>query len=312
MDEAKRIATCDSFGTALRELGMLHDDLFVFDADIPITTMTSAFKRAFPDQYFHHGMTEENMLAVAAGAASMGLVPFICTSAMSVGRVYEQICRSTSYSCLNVKIITHDGISGDGNNISRLCCEDFALASFIPGMVVLCPSDDAEAKSAVRAAYEYQGPVYLRFSQRAVPVFHDEGMSLQIGKGEVLREGNDIALLATGCMVYEALQAGEILSARGISARIINLTTIQPLDEELVLKAAQECGGIIACEENSVTGSLGEAVCTLLSEKHPAFVRRISIQNTVRRSGAFEEPFWRFEPTADHIVKIAEEAVIQK
>lgn len=303
----KRIATRDSFGAALRELGMLHDDVLVFDADPAPAVTTTAFKKAFPDQYFSHGVTGENAVGLAAGAAAMGLAPIICASAMSAVRGLEQ--GLFAHPSFNVKIAAfYSGVSEDDAS----CVCDFALMRSIPGMAVLCPADDVEARAAVKAACEYQGAVYLRFSDLSVPVFHEEEIPFQIGKAEVLREGSDVAVLATGIMVHEALQAGEILSAKGVSARIINLPTIQPLDEEIVLKAARECGGIVTCEEHSVTGGLGEAVCALLSENRPALVRRIGIQKKFAHSGHAQGMMKELGLTAEHIVKTAEEIVMQK
>lgn len=303
----KRIATRDSFGSALRDLGMLHDDILVFDADPAAAAATAAFKKAFPDQYFSCGVTGENAAGLAAGAAAMGLTPIVCASAMSAVRGLEQ----GLFQCppFNVKIAAlYSGVSGGGTS----CVCDFALMRSIPDMAVLCPADDVEARAAVNAACAYQGAVYLRFSDLAVPVFHEEGRPFQIGKGEVLREGGDVALLATGHMAYEALQAGKILSDRGISAQIIHLPSIQPLDEELVLKSAQDCGCVVTCEEHSVTGGLGEAVCALLSENRPALVRRIGIQKKFAHSGHAQGMMKELGLTAEHIVKTAEEIVMQK
>ena len=250
--EVKKIATRDSYGNALKELGQLHDDLVVFDADLAGATKTGTFKKAFPDRHFNCGIAEGNMIAVAAGAAAMGLVPFASSFAMfAAGRAFEQVRNSIGYPHLNVKIgATHGGISVGEDGASHQCCEDFALMRSIPGMVVMSPADDVEARAAVKAAYEYQGPVYLRFGRLAVPVFHDEAnFKFEIGKGEVLQEGSDVAIIANGLLVNEAIKAGKALAEAGISARVINLCTIKPLDEELVLKAARECGKIITCEE---------------------------------------------------------------
>ena len=262
MAEVKKIATRDSYGNALKELGELHDDLIVFDADLAGATKTGTFKKAFPDRHFNCGIAEGNMIAVAAGASTMGLVPFASSFAMfAAGRAFEQVRNSIGYPHLNVKIgATHGGISVGEDGASHQCCEDFALMRSIPGMVVMSPADDVEAKAAVKAAYEYVGPVYLRFGRLAVPVFHDEAnFKFEIGKGEVLQDGSDVAIIANGLLVNEAIEAGKALAGAGVSARIINLCTIKPLDEELVLKAAQECGKVITCEEHSIIGGLGEA-----------------------------------------------------
>ncbi len=309
MAELKKIATRESYGNALASLGKEHDDVIVFDADLSGATKTSVFKKEFPDRHFNCGIAEGNMLAVSAGAAAMGLVPFVSTFAMfAAGRAFEQVRNSIGYPHLNVKIAaTHGGISVGEDGASHQCCEDFALMRSIPGMVVMCPADDVEARAAVRAAYAYKGPVYLRFGRLAVPVFHDEDMDFQIGKGEVLREGGDVAILANGLMCYEALKAAEILTEQGISARVINLCTIKPLDEELVLKAASECGKVITCEEHSVIGGLGEAVCALLSERCPTPVRRIGVQDEFGHSGPAAALLEQFGLCAAHIVETAQE-----
>lgn len=243
MSDVKKIATRDSYGAALVELGAAHPDLVVLDADLAAATKTGVFKKAFPERHFDCGIAEQNMIGVAAGMAAMGLVPFASSFAMfAAGRAFEQVRNSVGYPHLNVKIgATHGGISVGEDGASHQCCEDFALMRSIPGMVVLCPSDDVEAKAAVEAAYEHEGPVYLRFGRLAVPVIHNEAdYRFEIGKGETLREGADVALLATGLMTAEALGAAEQLAAEGISARVINLCSIKPLDTELVLKAAAE------------------------------------------------------------------------
>ena len=309
MAELKKIATRDSYGNALAELGREHEDVIVFDADLSGATKTSVFKKAFPDRHFNCGIAEGNMLAVAAGAAAMGLVPFASTFAMfAAGRAFEQVRNSIGYPHLNVKIgATHGGISVGEDGASHQCCEDFATMRSIPGMVVLCPSDDIEAKAAVKAAYEHKGPVYMRFGRLAVPVFHEEGMAFEIGKGEVLRDGKDVAILATGLMSYEALKAAEALKEKGIDARVINLCTIKPLDEELVLRAAAECGRVVTCEEHSVIGGLGEAVCALLSEKCPTPVRRIGVNDEFGHSGPAGALLEQFGLCAAHIVEVAED-----
>ena len=280
MADIKKIATRESYGNALAELGREHADVVVLDADLAGATKTSTFKKEFPDRHFDCGIAEGNMMAVAAGIASMGMVPFASTFAMfAAGRAFEQVRNSIGYPHLNVKIgATHGGISVGEDGASHQCCEDFALMRSIPGMTVICPADDVEARAAVQAAYEFEGPVYLRFGRSGVPVFHDENFKFEIGKGEVLQDGNDVAIIATGIMTYEAIKAGEELRAEGINARVINLSTIKPLDEELILKAAEECGKIVTCEEHSIIGGLGEAVSSLLSEKLPTPVRRIGVK----------------------------------
>ena len=310
MADVKKIATRDSYGNALKELGELHDDLIVFDADLAGATKTGTFKKAFPERHFNCGIAEGNMIAVAAGASTMGLVPFASSFAMfAAGRAFEQVRNSIGYPHLNVKIgATHGGISVGEDGASHQCCEDFALMRSIPGMVVMSPADDVEARAAVKAAYEYKGPVYLRFGRLAVPVFHDEAnFKFEIGKGEVLQDGNDIAIIANGLMVNEAITAGKALKEAGISARVINLCTIKPLDEELVLQAAKECGRVVTCEEHSVIGGLGEAVCSLLSEKCPTPVRRIGVNDEFGHSGPAVELLKQFGLSAEHIVEAAKD-----
>ena len=308
MADVKKIATRDSYGNTLKELGEEHDDLIVFDADLAGSTKTGIFRKAFPDRHFNCGIAEGNMIAAAAGAAAMGLVPFASSFAMfAAGRAFEQVRNSIGYPHLNVKIgATHGGISVGEDGASHQCCEDFALMRSIPGMVVMSPADDVEARAAVKAAYEYKGPVYLRFGRLAVPVFHDEAsFQFEIGRGELLREGSDVAILANGLLVNEAIEAGKALAEAGVSARIINLCTIKPLDEELVLKAARECGKVITCEEHSVIGGLGEAVCSLLSEKCPTPVRRIGVNDEFGYSGPAAALLKQFGLSAEHIAEVA-------
>ena len=310
MADVKKIATRESYGNALKELGALHDDLVVFDADLAGATKSGIFKKAFPSRHFNCGIAEGNMMAVAAGAAAMGLVPFASSFAMfAAGRAFEQVRNSIGYPHLNVKIgATHGGISVGEDGASHQCCEDFALMRSIPGMVVMSPADDVEARAAVKAAYEHQGPVYLRFGRLAVPVFHDESnFKFEIGKGEVLQDGSDVAIIANGLLVNEAIEAGKALKAAGISARVINLCTIKPLDEELVLQAAKECGRVVTCEEHSVIGGLGEAVCSLLSEKCPTPVRRIGVNDEFGHSGPAVELLKQFGLSAEHIVEAAKD-----
>lgn len=305
MADIKKIATRESYGNALVELGREHADVVVLDADLAGATKTSTFKKEFPDRHFDCGIAEGNMMAVAAGIASMGMVPFASTFAMfAAGRAFEQVRNSIGYPHLNVKIgATHGGISVGEDGASHQCCEDFALMRSIPGMTVICPADDVEARAAVKAAYEFEGPVYLRFGRSGVPVFHDEDYKFEIGKGEVLQDGNDIAIIATGIMVGEAVKAGEELRSEGINARVINMSTIKPLDEELVLKAAEECGKIVTCEEHSIIGGLGEAVSSLLSEKLPTPVRRIGVNDEFGHSGPAADLLRDFGLSAENIVE---------
>ena len=307
MAELKKIATRDSYGKALAELGQEKSNLIVFDADLAGATKTSVFQKAFPDRHFDCGIAEGNMMAAAAGASTMGLVPFVSSFAMfAAGRAFEQVRNSIGYPQLNVKIgATHGGISVGEDGASHQCCEDFALMRSIPGMTVLCPSDDVEARAAVKAAYAHEGPVYLRFGRLAIPVFHDEEtFKFEIGKGEQLTEGNDVAIIATGLMVNEALMAAEQLKAEGIAARVINICTIKPLDEEIVLKAAKECGKVVTCEEHSIIGGLGEAVAALLSEKCPTKMRRVGVNDEFGHSGPAWPLLKEMGLCAENIVKV--------
>ena len=311
MADVKKMATRDAYGAALAKLGAEHEDLVVFEADLAAATKTGVFRKAFPDRHFECGIAEGNMMAVAAGAASMGLVPFASSFAMfAAGRAFEQVRNSIGYPHLNVKIgATHGGISVGEDGASHQCCEDFALMRSIPGMVVLCPSDAVEAEAAVRAAYEHVGPVYLRFGRLAIPVFHDENnFKFEIGKGETLREGGDVAIIATGLMVYEALQAAEQLKDEGINARVLNMCTVKPLDNELVLKAARECGRIVTAEEHSIIGGLGEAVCAAVAESGiPCKVKRVGVNDEFGHSGPAVPLLKQFGLSAENIAKVAKE-----
>ena len=309
MADVKKMATRDGYGKGLVALGKEHADVVVLDADLAGSTKTGMFAKEFPDRHFNCGIAEADMMSVAAGLAASGLTPFASSFAMfASGRAYEQIRNSIGYPALNVKIgASHGGMSVGEDGASHQCCEDFALMRSIPGMVVICPADGVEAEAATKAAYAHQGPVYLRMGRLAVPVFHEEGFEFTIGKGEVMRDGNDIAIIANGLMVYEAIQAGEKLAELGINARIINMSTIKPLDEELVLKAAKECGKVITCEEHSVIGGLGEAVCSFLSENHPTPVKRIGVNDLFGFSGPAYEVLEAFGLCASHIVDVAKE-----
>jgi len=309
MADVKKIATRDSYGKALAELGAIHENLVVLDADLAGATKTATFLKAFPERHFDCGIAEANMICVAAGMAASGLVPFASTFAMfAAGRAYEQVRNSIGYPHLNVKIgATHGGISVGEDGASHQCCEDFALMRTIPGMVVMSPSDDVEARAMVKAAYEHEGPVYIRFGRAAVPVVHEEGAPFQIGKGEVLREGKDVAIIANGLLVAEALTAAQELAEAGIDAMVINMGTIKPLDEELVLAAAKKCGKVITCEEHSVIGGLGEAVCSLLSEKLPTPVRRIGVNDEFGHSGPAAALLKQFGLSAENIAAVAKE-----
>ena len=309
MADVKKMATREGYGKALVELGKEHNDVVVLDADLAGSTKTGMFAKAFPDRHFNCGIAEADMMSVAAGLAASGFTPFASSFAMfASGRAFEQIRNSIGYPALNVKVgASHGGMSVGEDGASHQCCEDFALMRSIPGMVVICPADGVEAEAATKAAYEYQGPVYLRMGRLAVPVFHEEGFQFRIGKGEIMRDGSDIAIIANGLMVYEAIQAGEKLAEMGINARIINMSTVKPLDEEMVLQAAKECGKIITCEEHSVIGGLGEAVCSFLSENYPTPVKRIGVDDKFGFSGPANEVLKAFGLCADHIVEVAKE-----
>jgi len=307
MADMIKTATRDAYGKALAELGQEKENLIVFDADLAGATKTGVFQKAFPDRFFDCGIAEGNMICAAAGASTMGLVPFASSFAMfAAGRAFEQVRNSIGYPHLNVKIgATHGGISVGEDGASHQCCEDFALMRSIPGMTVICPADGEEARMAVRAAYEMEGPVYLRFGRLAVPEFHEKNFNFQIGKGEILRDGTDVAIIANGLLVYEAIKAGETLAENGINAMVINMATIKPLDEELVLAAAKKCGKVITCEEHSIIGGLGEAVCGLLSEKLPTVVRRIGVNDEFGHSGPATDLLKQFGLSAEHIVEVA-------
>ena len=309
MADVKKVATRDAYGKALAALGAEHENLVVLDADLANATKTQTFQKAFPERHFDCGIAEANMICVAAGMSTTGLVPFASSFAMfASGRAFEQVRNSIGYPHLNVKIgATHGGISVGEDGASHQCCEDFALMRSIPGMTIICPADGVEAEAAVKAAYEMDGPVYLRFGRLAIPVFHEEDFNFQIGKGEVLRDGTDVAIIANGLLVYEAIQAGEALAEMGINAMVINMATVKPLDEELVLSAAKKCGKVITCEEHSVIGGLGEAVCSLLSEKLPTPVRRIGVNDEFGHSGPAAALLKQFGLSAEHIVEVAKE-----
>ena len=288
MSDVKKIATRESYGNALAELGAEHKDVVVLDADLAAATKTGVFKKAFPERFIDCGIAESNMMGVAAGLATTGLVPFASSFAMfAAGRAFEQVRNSIGYPHLNVKIgATHAGISVGEDGATHQCNEDIALMRTIPGMVVISPADDVEAKAAVKAAYEHQGPVYMRFGRLAVPVINDRpDYKFELGKGVVLREGKDLTIIATGLPVSNCLEAAEKLAADGIDAKVINIHTIKPLDEELVVAAAKETGKVVTVEEHSVIGGLGSAVCDVLAEKAPTKVMKIGINDTFGESG---------------------------
>ena len=304
MSEVKKIATRESYGNALVELGREHTDLVVLDADLAGATKTEIFKKAFPERFLDCGIAEANMAGIAAGLSTCGKVPFMSSFAMfAAGRAYEQVRNSIGYPKLNVKIgATHGGISVGEDGATHQCLEDFALMRVIPGMVVASPSDDIEAKAMVAAAYEHQGPVYMRFGRLAVPVINDRpDYKFELGKGIVLREGKDLTIIANGLCVAPALEAAEKLAADGIDAKVINIHTIKPLDEELVVAAAKETGKVVTVEEHSIIGGLGGAVCECLAEKAPVPVKRIGIHDVFGESGPAVELLHKYGLDAEGI-----------
>lgn len=306
MSEVKKIATRDSYGNALVELGKEHEELIVMDADLAGATKTDKFKKEFPDRFLDCGIAEANMVGIAAGLSTCGKVPFISSFAMfAAGRAYEQVRNTIGYPHLNVKIgATHAGISVGEDGATHQCLEDLALMREIPGMVVINPCDDVEARAAVKAAYEYVGPVYLRFGRLAIPVMNDEdAYQFRIGKGVVLKEGSDVTIFATGLEVSEALEAAKLLEADGISAEVINIHTIKPLDEELVVSSVAKTGKAVTVEEHSVIGGLGSAVCECLCEKAPAKVLRIGVNDVFGESGPAVELIKKYGLDAESIYK---------
>ena len=288
MSEVKKIATRESYGNALAELGKLKEDLIVLDADLAGATKTGIFKKAFPDRHIDCGIAESNMMGIAAGLATTGKVPFASSFAMfAAGRAFEQVRNSIGYPKLNVKIgATHAGISVGEDGATHQCNEDIALMRTIPGMVVINPSDDVEARAAVFAAYEHEGPVYLRFGRLAVPVINDKpDYKFEIGKGVMLKEGKDVTIIATGLCVNESLEAAKLLSEAGIDAEVINIHTIKPLDADMVIASAKKTGKVVTVEEHSVIGGLGSAVCDCLAENAPTKVMKIGINDTFGESG---------------------------
>jgi len=291
MSQGKKIATRESYGRTLAELGKEHEDFLVLDADLAGSTKTAVFRKAFPERHINCGIAEQNMVGVAAGIAATGRVAFASSFAMfAAGRAYEQIRNSVGYPQLNVKIAaTHGGISVGEDGATHQCNEDFALMRTIPGMVVMVPSDDVEAEAMVRAAYAHKGPVYMRFSRLATLVFNNpETYKFEIGKAITMREGKDVAIIAAGLPVASAMEAAEKLAAEGIEARVIDMHTIKPLDEEAVLRAAKEIGKIVTIEEHSIIGGLGSAVAEVLAEQYPAKLKRVGIYDRYTESGPAE------------------------
>ena len=288
MSEVKKIATRDSYGNTLVELGKEHENLVVLDADLAGATKTAIFKKAFPERHIDCGIAEGNMMGVAAGLATCGKIPFASSFAMfAAGRAFEQIRNSIGYPHLNVKIgATHAGISVGEDGATHQCNEDIAIMRTIPGMTIICPADDVEARAAVKAAAEYAGPVYMRFGRLAVPVINDEAnYKFEIGKGITLKEGKDVTIIATGLEVNESLEAAKLLEADGISAEVINIHTIKPLDKELVVASAKKTGKVVTVEEHSVIGGLGGAVAEALSEEAPTKMLRIGMMDKFGQSG---------------------------
>ena len=289
MSEVKKIATRESYGNALKALGEENPNVLVLDADLAGATKTSVFKKAFPERFFDCGIAECNMVSIAAGVATTGKIPFCSSFAMfAAGRAFEQVRNAVGYPHLNVKIgATHAGISVGEDGATHQCNEDIALMRTIPGMVIISPADDVEARAAVKAAAEYVGPVYLRFGRMAVPVFNDEATyKFEIGKGTIVREGTDVTIVATGICVDSALGAAELLAKDGISAEVINICTIKPLDEELIINSARKTGKVVTAEEHSVIGGLGSAVCDALCKSLPTPVCKIGMQDTFGESGS--------------------------
>lgn len=311
---ADKIATREAYGKALAEFGAIYDNLVVLDADLAAATKTGTFKKAFPERHFDCGIAENNMICVATGMSLCGKIPFASSFAMfAAGRSFEQVRNSIGYPHNNVKIgATHAGITVGEDGATHQCCEDIALMRTIPGMVIINPADAVEARLAVKAAIEYYGPVYLRFGRMAVPNVFDDKYEFQIGKGTKLADGNDVALIATGIEVEQALLARELLAADGISASVVNISTIKPLDEELVVAEATRCGAVVTCEEHTVIGGLGAAVCECLAEKKPTPVLRVGVEDVFGRSGPAKELISYFHLDAASIAAKAKAAIALK
>lgn len=312
MAQEIRKATRDSYGETLVELGKENENIVVLDADLAAATKTGKFKAAFPERFFNAGIAEQNMMGVAAGLAAAGKTVFASSFAMfAAGRAFEIIRNSIGYPHLNVKIgASHAGISVGEDGATHQCCEDIALMRMIPGMVVINPADDVEAKAAVRAAVEHDGPVYLRFGRLAVPVFNNpDTYKFELGKGVQLVDGTDATIVATGLMVNEALIAAEMLKEEGISARVINIHTIKPIDKEIIIKAAKETGVLITAEEHSVLGGLGAAVAGVLCESHPAPLIRIGVNDEFGCSGPALDLLKLYGLSAENIVAKTKEAL---
>ncbi|MBQ7669577.1 MAG: transketolase family protein [Clostridia bacterium] len=311
---ADKIATRQSYGEALAELGNKYENLVVLDADLAAATKTGIFKKAHPDRFFDCGIAENNMIGVAAGLALSGKIPFASSFAMfAAGRSFEQVRNSIGYPHLNVKIgATHGGITVGEDGATHQCCEDFALMRVIPGMTVISPADDVEARQVVEAAIKYKGPVYMRFGRMAVPNVSPEGYKFEIGKGCLLKDGKDVVIIANGVEVSEAFEAAKILAGEGIDAAVVNMATIKPLDEELVVRMAKQTGAVVTAEEHSVIGGLGGAVSECLAENFPVPVKRVGVLDTFGRSGPAKELLSYFKLDASSIAEKAREAVNSK
>lgn len=312
LNNDKKIATRESYGKALIELGRQDENIVVLDADLADSTKTGMFRKEFPDRHFDAGIAEGNMMGVAAGLAACGKIVFASSFAMfATGRAYEQIRNSIAHTRLNVKIAaTHAGVTVGEDGASHQCVEDLSLMRSIPGMIVLCPGDDVEARAALRAAYEYQGPVYIRLGRSAVPVFNDEeSMKFELGKGVVMREGKDISLFATGIEVYETLKAAELLEKDGIDAEVINIHTIKPIDDELVCETLKKTGKGVTIEEHSVVGGLFSAVCEAASRTYPAPIHAIGIEDCFGQSGPAGELLKLYGLDAESICRKVKEIV---
>jgi len=310
MAEMLKKATRDSFGEAVTELAAEYPEIIVLDADLAAATKTGIFKKAYPDRFFDCGIAECNMIGIAAGLATCGKIPFAASFAMfSAGRAYEQVRNSVGYPKLNVKVVgSHAGISVGEDGATHQCCEDIALMRTVPGMVVLNPSDHYEMKAAVRAMVEHQGPCYVRLGRLAVETInHNDDYKFELGKGIVLREGTDVSIVATGLMVQEALKAAAALAEEGIHAEVINIHTIKPLDEELIIATAKKTGRVITVEEHNIIGGLGEAVSTVLSEKCPTPVTRIGVNDVYGHSGPALDLLKEFGLSAEHIAEVVKE-----
>ncbi len=311
---ADKIATREAYGNALAEFGEKYPNLVVLDADLAAATKTGIFKKKFPERFFDCGIAEGNMISVAAGLSTCGMIPFASSFAMfAAGRAFEQIRNSIGYPHLNVKIgATHAGITVGEDGATHQCLEDIALMRTIPGMTVICPCDAVEARAAVEAAILHKGPVYLRFSRAATPMITSTDTKFEIGKGVCLKDGSDVTVVATGYMVHPALEAAELLAAQGVSARIIDMHTVKPIDREILIKAAKETGAIVTAEEHNIIGGLGAAVCEVLAEEYPVPVLRIGTKDEFGRSGKVPALLELYGLTANDIAERAKEAIVKK